>query len=316
MCRRAQLPAAVTCGRAGARRERIGHAAGVRPSEAIRLVGGVARWNEICWVTTRSAVDAELASGAISRLRRGTYAVGDIAEARAQAEAVAATVSHLSAAISHGWKVKLPPEKVTVTLPRNRSRPGHADLEVHWQDLTPLQRHRGVTKPVETVIGCARAYDFDVALCVADSALRDRAVTRAELFRAASRSPRTGRAKALRVVHTADGRAANPFESCARAIAAEVRGLDVRPQVWIQGVGRVDLADLGLGIVVECESFEFHSDAASLEKDVRRYTSCARCGLVVVRFTWREVMFDPDYCRRALQEVVDLRLQQAVRRTW
>ncbi len=67
----------------------------------------------------------------------------------------------------------------------------------------------------------------------------------------------------------------NPFESCARAIASEVRGLDVEPQVPIRGVGRVDLADLALGIVVECESYEFHSDARSLEKDVRRYTSCA-----------------------------------------
>ena len=94
------------------------------------------------------------------------------------------------------------------------------------------------------------------------------------------------------------------------------RGCACGPQVRIPGVGRVDLADLALGIVVECESFEFHSDAKSLEKDVRRYTSCARRGLVVVRFTWKEVMFDPDYCRRVLQDVVDLRLQQAVRRTW
>ena len=168
---------------------------------------------------------------------------------------------------------------------------------------------------METVIGCARAYDVDVALSVADSALRDRAVTRQQLLAAAKASPRTWRAKALQVVQAADARAANPFESCARAIASEVLGLCVRPQVWIPGVGRVDLADLGLGIVVECESFEFHSDAKSLEKDVRRYTCCARKGLVVVRFTWKEVMFDPEYCRRVLQDVVDLRLQQAVRRT-
>jgi very-short-patch-repair endonuclease len=225
-------------------------------------------------------------------------------------------VSHLSAAVAHGWKVKFPPERPTVTLPRNRSLPTGCDLEVHWQDLGLLQLRRGVTRPVETVIGCARAYDFDVALAVADSALRERAVTKPELLAAATTSPRTGRAKALRVVRHADGRAANPFESCARAIAAEVQGLSVRAQVWIPGVGRVDLADLALGIVVECESFEFHSDAKSLERDVRRYTSCVRRGLVVVRFTWKEVMFDPDYCRRVLQDVVDLRLQQAVRRTW
>jgi very-short-patch-repair endonuclease len=288
----------------------------MRPSEAIKLLGGVARWNEICWLTTRSEVDRELASGAISRLRRGTYALGDVVEVRAQAEAVAGTVSHLSAAMAHGWKVKFPPERPTVTLPRNRSLPAGCDLEVHWQDLNLLQLYRGVTRPVETVIGCARAYDFDVALSVADSALRERAMTKHQLLAAAATSPRTGRTKALRVARAADGRADNPFESCARAIASEVQGLCVRAQVWMPGVGRVDLADLALGIVVECESFEFHSDAKSLERDVRRYTACARRGLVVVRFTWKEVMFDPDYCRRVLQDVVELRLQQAVRRTW
>jgi len=288
----------------------------MEPSEAIRLLGGVARWNEICCLTTRARVDAELESGAISRLRRGTYAVGDLVEVRAQAQAVAGTVSHLSAAQLHGWKVKQPPERPTITLPRNRPLPPGNGFEVHWRDLRLVQLHRGVTKPVETVIACARAYDFDVALCVADSALRERAVTRRQLLAAAGASPRTGRAKALEVVRRADGRAANPFESCARAIAYDVPGLDVRPQVWIAGVGRVDLADLALGLVIECESFEFHSDAASLARDVRRYTACARTGLVVVRFTWREVMFEPAYCTQALTEVVEMRLQQAVRPTW
>jgi very-short-patch-repair endonuclease len=286
------------------------------PSYVIGIFGGVARWNEIGCLVTRAQVDAELASGTITRLRRGTYALGDLAEVRAVAQAGAATVSHLSAAIDHGWKVKWPPAQPTVTLPRNRSRSGVEGLDVRWQDLSPLQVQRGVTRPVETVIGCARAYAFDVALCVADSALRERAVTPSQLLAAAESSPRTGRAKALRVVRAADGRAANPFESCARAIASDVRGLRVEPQVWVPGVGRVDLCDLSLGIVVECESYEFHSDAKSLERDVRRYTACARRGLVVVRFTWKEVMLDPDYCRQALQDVVDLRLQQAVRRTW
>lgn len=286
------------------------------PSHVIRLLGGVARWNEIECVVTRTQVDAELASGAITRLRRGTYAVGDLAEVRALAQGCAGTVSHLSAATHHGWKVKLPPERPTITLPRNRARPRDVEVDVRWRDLSPTQVWRGVTRPVETVIGCARDHELDVALSVADSALRARDVTRAELLRAAGASPRTGRARAMRVARIADGRAANPFESCARAIATDVRGLHVTPQTWIPGVGRVDLADLALGIVVECESVEFHSDASSLEKDVRRYTACARRGLVVVRFTWKEVMFDAAYCRQAMQDVVDLRLQQAVRRTW
>ena len=288
----------------------------MQPREAIRILGGVARWNEIECLVSRAEVDAELAAGTITRLRRGTYALGDLDDVRARAQAVAATVSHLSAAVSHGWKVKEPPQRPTITMPRNRSLPDDDSLEVFWQDLSPMQAYRGVTRPVETVIGCARAYAFDEALCVADSALREKAVTRAQLLAAAEASPRTGRAKALAVAGAADGRAANPFESCTRAIALGVNGLSVRPQVHVRGVGRVDLADLALGIVIECESFEFHSDAASLKRDVRRYTACARRGLVVVRFTWAEVMFDPGYCLGALEDVVAVRLQQAVRRTW
>jgi hypothetical protein len=288
----------------------------MQPHEAIRILGGVARWNEIECLVSREDVDAELADGTVTRLRRGTYALGDLDDVRARAEAVAATVSHLSAAVIHGWKVKHPPQRPTITMPRNRSLPDDESLQVFWQDLSLMQARRGVTRPVETVIGCARAYDFDEALCVADSALREGAVTRAQLLTAAEVSPRTGRAKALAVARAADGRAANPFESCTRAIALGVPGLSVRAQVGIRGVGRVDLADLALGIVIECESFEFHSDAASLKRDVRRYTSCARRGLVVVRFTWTEVMFGADYCRGALEDVVRLRLQQAVRRTW
>lgn len=276
----------------------------------------MARWAEIDCLVTRAELDRALAAGVITRLRRGTYALGDIREVRALAEQVGGTVSHLSAALEHGWKVKFPPDRPTITLPRNRSLPEEDAFEVFWQDLSVMQAYRGLTRPVATVIACARAYRYDVALSVADSALRERAVTRPELLKAALASPRTGRAKAVRIAQQADGRAANPFESCARAIAADVRGLVVEPQVWIDGVGRVDLCDCALGIVVECESFEFHSDSQSLKRDVRRYTSCARRGLVVVRFTWDEVMFDPDYCRQALQDVVDLRLQQAVRRTW
>ena len=290
----------------------------MKPCEAIRILGGVARWNEIECLVTRADVDVELEAGTISRLRRGTYALGDIEDVRARAEAVAGTVSHLSAATSHGWKVKHPPDTPTHH-PAAQPFPARRASRCRCSGRTSARcsAYRGITRPVETVIGCARAYDFDVALCVADSALRDRVRDAgAAAASAAARARRTGRTKALEVVRAADGRAANPFESCARAICRDVRGLAVRAQVGIRGVGRVDLADLRLGLVVECESFEFHSDAASLKRDVRRYTSCARRGLVVVRFTWSEVMFEPDYCRQALQDVVDLRLQQAVRRTW
>jgi very-short-patch-repair endonuclease len=64
--------------------------------------------------------------------------------------------------------------------------------------------------------------------------------------------------------------------------------------------------DRRLRLVLEAESFEFHADSESFGRDVRRYTGFARLGWTVVRFTWKEVMFDPDYVRAVLTDLVAL----------
>ncbi|PUA81499.1 endonuclease domain-containing protein [Nocardioides currus] len=202
--------------------------------------------------------------------------------------------------------MKDPPQRPCLTLARG-SRVPVGDLELHWQDLRSGDVASHVTRRVPTVIACARAYDEVTALCVADSALREGQVTREQLMAAARRSPRTGRSKAIRVVGLADGRAANPFESVLRWLCASVAGLSAVPQVELAGVGRVDLMDERLGIVIEAESFEFHGSLTAFRRDVRRYTECARRGLVVVRFTWQEVMHQPDYVRAALADIVNTR---------
>ena len=127
------------------------------------------------------------------------------------------------------------------------------------------------------------------------------------MLAAAQTSPRTGHAKAIRVAESADARAANPFESVLRAIAKGVPGLRVLPQQWVGGtdrIGRVDLLDPRLGLVIEAESFEFHSDRQSLARDVHRYTAMVRAGYTVVRFTWEEVMLRPAYVRAVLVDLV------------
>ena len=105
-------------------------------------------------------------------------------------------------------------------------------------------------------------------------------------------------------MEAADARAANPFESVVRAIALEVPGLDVEPQVWVPGVGRPDLLDERLGIVIECDSFGFHAERSDLRRDCERYNACALRGLVVIRFTWEHAMFHEDYVRQVLVETV------------
>lgn len=284
------------------------------PVEALTRLGGVATRPELLALTNRRRLRVAEAAGRVTRLRRAHYALPETDAALAAAVRLGGVVSHLSAAQHWGWKVKTPPVLPTITVPRWRCHLDTEGLEVHWADL-PAGAVRGrVTSPVQTVIDCARSYHFDEALCVADSALRA-GVNRDELIAAARASPRTGRSKTVRVAEACDIRAANPFESALRAIAKNVPGLEVEPQQWVGDVGCADLMDRRLGVVIEAESFEFHADSASFARDVRRYTLFVQHGFQVVRFTWKEVMFDPDYCRRALQDVVDLRLQQAVRRT-
>ena len=273
---------------------------------ALRARGGAAHWTELKASLTRDQLELALASGRVSRARRNLYVLADIREVRRIAIAAGGVASHLTAAQHWGWKVKDPPARPCITVPRGSRKPA-GDLELHWQDLTPAETAGHVTRRVPTVIACARAYDAATALCVADSALREGQVTRHQLLRAAQGSPRTGRAKAISVAQLADGRAANPFESVLRWVCASVAGLCAVPQVEVEGVGRVDLMDTRLGIVIEAESVEFHGSAEAFRRDVTRYTRCAQRGLVVVRFTWHEVMHDPDYVRGALAAVVRAR---------
>ena len=274
------------------------------PAQVVRLFGGVVEYGVLLTLVTRSDLARALADGSIVRLRRGTYGLSSEGD-RAAAAGIGGHVSHLSAALHHGWKLKSVPDRPCITIPRNKARPG-VDAELHWGTVSPMEQSCGVTRPVPTVIACARTYPYDEALCVADSALRAGDVTRNELLSAAIRSPRTGRSRAVRVATNADPRADNPFESCARAICHDVDGLSVELQVTITGVGRVDLADRSLRIIIECDSFEFHSDRSALRKDMRRYTEAARRGWVVLRFSWEQVMGEQEYVREVLRDVVRL----------
>ena len=102
----------------------------------------------------------------------------------------------------------------------------------------------------------------------------------------------------------ASGLAANPFESVLRAIALDVPGLDLRPQVPIDDRGfrgRPDLVDEALRLVVEADSHEFHaSTRGQHNRDCARYNALVVRGWTVLRFTWEQVMFDRDSVREVL----------------
>jgi len=169
-----------------------------------------------------------------------------------------------------------------------------------------------VTSPVQTVLDCARWLSFDAALAVADSALRHRSVTRAELVKTHDSFRGHSRQHVLRVIEAADARAANPFESVLRAIGLDVPGLQLVPQVEIRTPGRrlvrPDLVDARLKIAVEADSFEHHGSRKALVLDCVRYDNLVADGWTVLRFAWEHVMHRPAWVRSTLVSVTDHRI--------
>lgn len=246
-----------------------------------------------------------MAEGRLIRIAHGLYGLPGLERDQVTARALSGVLSHTSAALHHGWAVKTPPACPHVTVPRKRrvSPARRAGVQLHYAEVV-CSEDGLATSPEQTVIDCTRL-PLDEALSVADSALRA-GVGRESLRLAAERSPRTGRARALRVVELADGRTANPFESVVRALSLELPALRLVPQVWVPGYGRPDLHDDALGLVVECDSFTFHSARSAVVHDVERYNAAAILGLGLLRFAWEHAMLRQDYVRDTLRHWLDV----------
>lgn len=276
--------------------------------DCLTRIGGVSTRANLVELTSRAAVDRALAAEDIVALARGRYALPAAADALKAAHRLVGTVSHFSAALHWGWEVKTTPPEPHVTVPRNRklSAGRAAGLTLHRASLGADDVDGIVTSRDRTIVDCLRDGEWDEALAVADSALRHGFTP--ERLQALARDARgPGSRQLRRVARQARPEAANPFESVLRAIALDVPGLSVRPQVPIWGeqfLGRPDLVDEDLRIVLEADSFEWHGGRSALRTDARRYNSFITHGWLVLRFAWEDVMFDGPYVRSVLQLAV------------
>jgi len=285
--------------------------------QVLLRLGGCATWRQLRRHLPGRTIRAAARGGVVVRARRGRYQLRVVHDHRQLAHRTSGTLSHLSAAVAHGWAVKTEPDPPWVTYPRTRHLTPVDAAATHpsWRDLPLADRERGITAPVLTVIDCARVLPFDETLAIADSALRDGDVTRDELVTAASQVRGHGARQARTVAHAADARAANPMESVLRAIALEFPQLTLEPQyaVWDSGLwARVDLGDRSLRLALEAEGFEAHSTRKHLHRDARRYTELTVWQWAVLRFSWEDVMHDPDWVRWAIRSWLDARRGVAV----
>ena len=276
------------------------------PVEALDRLGGVAEAYEVLRWTSRRRLRKSVRRGEVERLARGRYSIGTATAAfTAARELGGATVCLRSAAAHHGWKTKYQPELPDLALKRGRvlRAEGRDRITPHWFNVDDDDRAAGVTRPLKTVIDCARQLPFDEALSIADSALRSGSVTRGELdnFRAIG----AGSAAVRRVLHHADGRSANPFESVLRALALEC-GVELEPQLAVDlgtGTIHVDLGARDPRLVLEADSWTHHATRAAHSRDCARYNLLVLDGWLVLRFTWEQVMTRPAYVRWVLSHL-------------
>ena len=212
-----------------------------RSHRAVARLGGIATRGTLLLVCDRGDLDRAVLAGDIVRIARGRYALAAVDQAQRAAARVGGALALASAALHHGWAVKVVPDRPQVMLSRGRRvRPSERGVDVHRAELSPEHVADGVTTPEVTLAHCLRRLQFDEALGPGSPQMR-------------------------RVAHCASAEAANPFESVLRAIALDVPGLDVQPQVTIREpdiAARPDLVDVRSRIILEADSFEWHGGRA------------------------------------------------------
>jgi hypothetical protein len=261
--------------------------------------------------------------GRLTVIRRGVYTSPRLAAALASdarsdhtlrllAEVMAArdslvVGSHRTAAIVHGLDmIKRPPAGlVTVTRSRRHpgSRSGRADFHVHYAELPPhhLTTSAGiaVTSVARTVVDLARTCSFAEGVVVADSALRMRKTTLAEMHSVVADCGRwPGVKKAREVVAFSDARAESALESIGRVVFREYGLPPPRLQVEVGGdlgaIGRSDYLWPEYATIAEADGALKYTSPDRAIRQLDRDARLRDAGFEVVHFTWQEITMAPE----------------------
>lgn len=276
----------------------------------IRRLGHVATRNQLLargltgWDIARA-----VRGGDVLRIRRGWYATTGASIEQLVAVRVGGRVSHLSAARSYGLWAGLD-ERIHVGLVRGSSRlrapalppamerlkPGVV-VTLHWTESGRVDVSSDCTWRVPLPV-CLRevvaSSDRETAVACLDTALTVFRLTVAQLMEIFTDAPKTSRERAALARVGSDS---GP-ESVARQ-RFDALGLIVRQQVRFEEIRRVDMR-IGRRIIVEVDGRQFHDLSTAYENDRRGDDELVALGYVVLRFTYRQVMFDWPFVERTV----------------
>jgi very-short-patch-repair endonuclease len=239
------------------------------------------------------SIRESVASGRLTRLRRGWFATAGTAPDLITAGRVGGRLSCVRALRLHGcWAPESPELHVRVSDGINVTRVPGSRIHRTEQRVTP-----GVDAPHEALRTALIGADLRTLVIIADSVVNRRLLTWNEVRAILSATPRGRRALDLH-----DPAAESGIETLVR-LALRRHRIGARSQIVIPGVGRVDFL-IGERLVIEADGYEWHGSREAFERDRERDRELVRRGYVVVRATYRQVSDDLDALILASLDVV------------
>ncbi|WP_299167183.1 type IV toxin-antitoxin system AbiEi family antitoxin domain-containing protein [uncultured Arthrobacter sp.] len=254
--------------------------------DVLTLQGGVARRRELVSGGVSAAqLQRARDDGRVVRLGRGIYALPDADRRLIEAAELGGELACISAAAHRGLWVLRSPRLLHVCLDHGR------------RTASSVRIHRAA-RPVTTLLICLQVMrclpELD-ALCIVESAVVKRLVSLEEL-RGSAGGKHDGPLR--RIIALIDPHSQSILETAARYPLQEA-GLAVQSQVYVKGVGRLDLFVEGV-LGIEADGREYHSGATEFEEDRRRWNLLTVGGVPVLRVTRGQVVERP---RAYLQQV-------------
>jgi very-short-patch-repair endonuclease len=269
----------------------------------------------------RAHIREWLAAGVVLRIRRGVYAdrplpargtyllsnglldLGYLAEVRAVVLGLSdrSVVAGRTAALLWGFDLAVEPTEVEVAV-----APGGARKRVGVTLFQLAKRPQKLVRPraldpirvldaVATVLHCALTLPVNEAVVIADSAMRKRTVTRRQLADAVRKEHGKPHYRRLRkVLEWSDEKSGSVLESLFRVLVLEAGLARPSSQVTFKGVGRVDFCWKEFRLIVECDGRVWHDPDDARHTDRRRDNKLVLQSWRVLRYTWADVVHDPD----------------------
>ncbi|MCH6471383.1 endonuclease domain-containing protein [Sinomonas terrae] len=267
------------------------------PLQILSSLGGVAR-SAALLDAGLSRTDLDFLARHVARPKRGVYAAEDCRRDYLAAIMHNAVVTCASAARDYGLWLRTPP-------PQYHLGCDHGHSTNLWAAVAGVSSkvHRGLRYPKhhslplaaleDVLLHALRCLPREAAVPLVASAVRLHGI-RTAFFEEDLAAQKCG--PALQALRAVDPRVESLPEAEALLLLiplARELGLEVEPQAYVPGIGRVDFL-IGGFLIVEIDGVSYHSDRSSVRKDRQRNNSAVLGGYITLRYVPETIWNEPD----------------------